>query len=61
MGAGLAGYAYLYFSRSPDVTYSIFINEFLLKRNVSKIVIYDNCMVQFYVNTSTRFPRFAPV
>ena len=60
MGAGLAGFVYLNYARSPDVPYSVFVNEFVLKHNVSKIVIYDNCMVRFYVNTGTPFPRFTP-
>lgn len=61
VGAGLAGFVYLNYARSPDVPYSVFVNEFVLKHNVSKIVIYDNCMVHFYVNTGTPFPRFTPV
>ena len=59
VGAGLAGFVYLNYTRSPDVPYSTFVNEFVLKHNVSKIVIYDNCMVHFYVNTGTPFPRSA--
>ena len=45
------GWLYLVVTRQADVPYSVFINEFVLKRNVNKIVIYDNCMVRFFVNS----------